>query len=314
MPAATTAPLTERVAAVRAFNRFYTKRIGVLHDHFLRTSHSLAEGRVLYELGQRDVTDVADLRRALEIDAGFLSRLLARLERRGLIARERSQDDGRRQRARLTPDGAAAFADLDRRSEEEIGALLERLGEEGQRRLVAAIDAVRNVLEDHEDRPRGEAFVLRPPHSGDYGWIVSRHGALYAQEYGWDESMEAFIARIVADYVEHRDPRREAGWIAEVDGERVGCVLCVRKDDDTAQLRLLLVEPRARGMGIGARLIDECLRFARRAGYRRITLWTNDVLHDARRLYERAGFRLEHSAPHHSFGKDLVEQTWSREL
>ena len=300
-----------RVATVRAFNRFYTNRIGVLGERLLRTPHSLTEARVLYELGQRDVTEVADLRRELEIDAGFLSRLLARLQRNGLVGRERSQADARRQRIRLTDEGRAAFAELDRRSAAEIGELLDALGEEDQRRLVAAMDVVRGVL---EDVPRSDGYVLRPAHAGDFGWIVHRHGVLYAQEYDWDETFEALVARVVADYVEQRDPRREAAWIAEVDGEPVGCVLCVRREDDVAQLRLLLVEPRARGRGIGARLIEECLRFAKRAGYRRMTLWTNDVLHEARRLYERAGFELVESAPHHSFGHDLVEQTWAREL
>jgi DNA-binding MarR family transcriptional regulator/GNAT superfamily N-acetyltransferase len=301
----------DRVAAVRAFNRFYTARIGVLHDGLLRTPHSLTEARVLYELGQREVTEVADLRRELDIDAGFLSRLLARLQRDGLVGRERSSDDARRQRVRLTREGAAAFAELDQRSAAEIGAVLGALGEEDQRRLVGAMDVVRGVLEDVS--PPG-AVVLRAPHPGDLGWIVQRHGALYAQQYGWDERFEALVARIVADYAEGHDPRREAAWIAEVDGEPAGCVLCVRREDDVAQLRLLLVEPRTRGRGIGARLIEECLRFAQRAGYARVTLWTNDVLDEARRLYERAGFELVESAPHHSFGHDLVEQTWARAL
>jgi DNA-binding MarR family transcriptional regulator/N-acetylglutamate synthase-like GNAT family acetyltransferase len=298
------------VAAVRAFNRFYTGRIGVLGDGFLRTQHSLTEARVLYELGDREVAEVADLRRDLEIDAGYLSRLLSRLEEQALVTRERSEDDGRRQRVRLTDAGAAAFAELDRRSAVEIGELLEGLGEERRRRLVAAMQAIAGLLDDD---PRADgAVVLRAPHPGDYGWIVHRHGAQYAEEYGWDETFEALVARIVADYAEHHDPKREAAWIAEVDGEPVGCVLCVRKDDATAQLRLLLVDPRARGRGIGGRLIDECMRFARRAGYEQIVLWTNDVLHDARRLYERAGFELVESGSHHAFGHDLVEQTWSR--
>jgi DNA-binding MarR family transcriptional regulator/N-acetylglutamate synthase-like GNAT family acetyltransferase len=301
----------DRVAAVRAFNRFYTNRIGVLGGGLLRTPHSLSEARVLYELGQRDVTEVADLRRDLNMDAGFLSRLLGKLQRSGLIARERSQTDGRRQRIRLTADGRAAFAQLDRRSAAETGAVLDQLDEEDQRRLVAAMDLVRGVLDGDE---RAGALVLRHAHAGDFGWIVHRHGVLYAREYGWDETFEALVARIVADFVDHRDPRREAAWIAEIDGEPVGCVLCVRREEDVAQLRLLLVEPRARGRGVGGRLIEECLRFATRAGYRRITLWTNDVLHDARRLYERAGFELVESAPHHSFGHDLVEQTWARDL
>jgi len=305
--------LDDRVAAVRAFNRFYTARIGVLRDGLLRTPHSLTEARVLYELGQRQVTEVADLRGELDIDAGFLSRLLARLQRTGLVARERSADDARRQRVRLTDDGLAAFAELDRRSADEIGAVLDALPDDDQRRLVAAMDAVRDVL---TQAPQQNGFVLRAPHPGDLGWIVQAHGRLYVQQYGWDESFEALVARIVADYAADHDARREAAWIAEVDGEPAGCVLCVRRHDDAdaAQLRLLLVEPRARGRGIGARLIEECLRFARRAGYARITLWTNDVLHEARRLYERAGFELVESAPHHSFGHDLVEQTWARSL
>lgn len=305
------AVVEDRVAAVRAFNRFYTARIGVLRDGLLRTPHSLTEARVLYELGQREVTEVADLRRELDIDAGFLSRLLARLQRDGLVARERSADDGRRQRIRLTEDGAAAFAELDRRSAEEIGAVLDALPDDDQRRLVGAMDVVREVL-DHAPAPG--AVVLRAPRPGDLGWIVQRHGALYVQQYGWDESFEALVAQIVAEYARDHDPRHEAAWIAEVDGEPAGCVLCVRREESVAQLRLLLVEPRARGRGIGARLIEECLRFAQRTGYARITLWTNDVLHEARRLYERAGFELVESAPHHSFGHDLVEQTWARPL
>jgi len=301
----------DRVAAVRAFNRFYTARIGVLRDGLLRTPHSLTEARVLYELGQREVTEVADLRRELDIDAGFLSRLLARLQRDGLVARERSREDARRMRIRLTDEGTAAFAELDRRSAAEIGAALEALDQEDQRRLVAAMDVICDVL---DDTAPPDAFVLRAPRPGDLGWIVQRHGALYAQHYCWDESFESLVARIVADYAAAHDPRREAAWIAEVNGEPAGCVLCVRREDDVAQLRLLLVDPRARGRGIGARLVDECLHFARRAGYTHITLWTNDVLHEARRIYERAGFELVESAPHHSFGHDLVEQTWARAL
>jgi DNA-binding MarR family transcriptional regulator/GNAT superfamily N-acetyltransferase len=309
MPATAT---EDRVAAVRAFNRLYTGRIGLLGEGFLHTEHSLTEARVLYELGQRDVVEVAELRRELQMDAGYLSRLLSRLEDQGLVVRERSQDDGRRQRVRLTDEGQDAFAELDRRSAAEIGALLDGLGEERQRRLVAAMEAIADVLGDAPSHDAG--FVLRPPHPGDYGWIVHRHGAQYADEYGWDETFEALVARIVADYAEGHDPRCEAAWIAEVDGEPVGCVFCVRKDDATAQLRLLLVDPRARGRGIGGRLVEECLRFARRASYERIVLWTNDVLHEARRLYERAGFELVESGRHHAFGHDLVEQTWARDL
>jgi DNA-binding MarR family transcriptional regulator/GNAT superfamily N-acetyltransferase len=315
MPATATADAgaaaDDRVAAIRAFNRFYTARIGVLRDGLLRTPHSLTEARVLYELGQHEVTEVADLRRVMDIAAGFLSRLLARLQGNGLVARERSTEDARRQRIRLTEEGSAAFAELDRRSADEIGAVLEALSEDDQQRLVAAMGAVRDVL---NHAPSTAGFVLRGPRAGDLGWIVQRHGALYAQQYGWDESFEALVAQIVAEYAREHDPRREAAWIAEVDGEPAGCALCVRREEDVAQLRLLLVDPRARGRGIGGRLIEECLRFAQRAGYARITLWTNDILHEARRLYERAGFELVESAPHHSFGHDLVEQTWARPL
>jgi DNA-binding MarR family transcriptional regulator/GNAT superfamily N-acetyltransferase len=306
-PAAAEADGTDRVAAVRAFNRFYTARIGVLRDGLLRTPHSLTEARVLYELGQREVTEVADLRREMDIDAGFLSRLLARLQRDGLVARERSTDDARRQRIRLTEEGAAAFAELDRRSADEIGAVLDALSEDDQRRLVAAMDTVHDVL---TQAPPAAGFVLRAPRPGDLGWIVGAHGRLYAEQYGWDESFEALVARLVADYAEPSQTTGQSAWIAELDGEPVGCVFCVRRDDGTAQLRLLLVEPRARGLGIGSRLVDECVRFARRSGYQSIRLWTNDVLTAARRIYEAAGFRLVDEEPHHSFGHDLVGQTW----
>jgi DNA-binding MarR family transcriptional regulator/GNAT superfamily N-acetyltransferase len=301
----------ERIAAIRAFNRFYTARIGALRDGLLATAHPLPEARLLFELGQREATDVADLRRALDLDAGYLSRLLTRLEEQGLLRRERSPDDARRQRGVLTARGRDAFRTLDERSAAEIAALLDGLREEDRDRLVQALHTVREVL---DGAPRPEPFVLRPLEPGDLGWVVHRHGVLYAEEYGWDETFEALVARVMADYAENRDPRREAGWIAEVAGRPAGCAFCVRRDERTAQLRCLLVDPAARGMGVGARLVDECLRFARRAGYEQITLWTNDVLAEARRIYERAGFVLVDEEPHRSFGHDLVGQTWSRPL
>jgi DNA-binding MarR family transcriptional regulator/GNAT superfamily N-acetyltransferase len=300
----------DRVAAVRAFNRFYTARIGVVGEGLLRTEHTLAEARLLFELGEREVTDVAGLRRDLDLDAGYLSRLLGRLEGRGLVARERSESDARRQRARLTGRGRAARAVLDERSATEIGALLHGVGGDDQDRLLQAMGTIRDVLGGERDA----GFALRAPRPGDLGWVVERHGALYAAEYGWDQSFEALVARVVADFAEHRDPARDAGWIAEAAGRRAGCVFCVGQDDRVAKLRLLLVEPSARGMGIGAALVTECLRFARESGYREITLWTNDVLVEARRIYERAGFALAGSEPHHSFGHDLVGQTWTRAL
>jgi DNA-binding MarR family transcriptional regulator/GNAT superfamily N-acetyltransferase len=304
-------PATDPVAAVRAFNRFYTSRIGVLERGLVGTPHTLAEARVLYELAQADRLEVGDLRRRMAIDAGHLSRLLARLERQGLVARERSPADGRRQLARLTAAGTGAFATLDRGSAAATEERLAGLGADQRARLVAALAEVRRLLERDAGPP---AVVLRAPRAGELGWIVQRHGALYSAEYGWNAEFEALVARIVADFASDADPAREAAWIAEVDGEPAGCVLCVREDTRTAKLRLLLVEPRARGLGLGTRLVEECLAFARRAGYREIVLWTNDVLVAARRIYERAGFDLIASEPHRSFGHDLVSQTWRRKL
>ncbi|MFL5895413.1 MAG: GNAT family N-acetyltransferase [Thermoleophilaceae bacterium] len=305
------APIDDRVAAVRAFNRFYTSQIGVLRQGLLRTRWSLTEARVIYELGRHERLPVAALRAGLAMDAGYLSRVLARLETAGIVERTRSDRDGRRQIARLTGRGRRAFATLDSRSATETRELLEAIGEPDQRRLAHAMSAIERILGGHE--PRAEP-VIRRPRPGDLGWIVARHGELYAEEYGWDEAFEALVAGIVANYAQAHDPAREAAWIAEAGGDRAGCVMCVRKSGKAAQLRLLLVEPWARRSGIGSRLIGECLSFAREAGYERVVLWTNDPLADARRLYERAGFALESEAPHHSFGHDMVEQTWEKTL
>lgn len=302
----------ERVAAVRAFTRFYTAMFEVLEEGLLHTPYSVTEARVIFELAQRDATDVAELRRDLRVDAGYMSRIAGRFEADGLITRERSHVDARRQVLQLTDQGRAVFATLDRRSAEQVAALLVDMPETDQQRLVVAMDTIRTVLADEHPPPR--TVVLRAPEPGDYGWVVARHGAIYAAEYGWDETFEGLVARIVADYVAEHDPAREAAWIAEVDGEPAGCVFCMAKDETTAQLRILLVEPSARGLKIGTRLVDECLRFAKRAGYTSIILWTNDVLVSARRIYEAAGFELVEAEPHHSFGHDLVGQYWSREL
>lgn len=301
----------QRIASVRAFNRFYTDVIGVLREGLHDTAYSLTEARVLFELAQEDPTEVAELRERLHLDAGYLSRILSRFARDGLVRRERSPADGRRQVIRLTEAGAAAFATLDVSASQDVAALLAGLGEGDQRRLEEAMDTIRTVLQ--QGAPAGHC-TLRPLRPGDLGWVVHRHGALYWQEYGWDEQFEALVARIVADYVDRGVRERQSAWIAEVDGRPAGCVFCTRKDDVTAQLRLLLVEPSARGRGVGSRLVEECLRFARAAGYQRMTLWTNDVLRDARRLYERAGFTLDREEAHHSFGCDLVGQHWSRPL
>lgn len=300
-----------RIAAVRAFNRFYTSRIGALREGLLQSPYSLTEARAIFELAQKERLEVSDLRRALDVDPGYLSRILSRFDAAGLVTRERSTADGRRQVVELTPRGRAEFAVLDKRSSAETGGLLSDLAEEEQRRLVASMEAIRGIL----GGPRAlDRVSLRSPRPGDFGWIVERHGALYTEEYGWDDSFEALVARIVADYLEHRDTVREAAWIAELAGGRAGCVLCVREDARTARLRLLLVEPAARGTGIGSRLVDECIAFARGAGYERLTLWTNDVLAEARRIYERAGFELVEEEPHRSFGHDLVGQNWTLTL
>ena len=299
------------VAAVRAFNRFYTNVIGLLRGKYLGTPYSLTEARLLFELAQRDASEVTDLRRAVDIDAGYLSRILGRFDDDGLITRQRSAADGRRQVIRLTGAGRAAVAGLDARSAAQTGQMLAGVRDDDRRRLLDAMRVITDVL-TRSPRPRG--YLLRAPQPGDMGWVVQRNAAVYAEEFGWDASYEALVARIVADYVDHKDPEGEAAWIAEVDGAPAGAVFCVREDATTARLRLLLVEPWARGLGIGSRLVEEVLRFARGAGYSAITLWTNDVLADARRIYQQAGFTLDDETPHHSFGQDLVGQNWSRLL
>lgn len=316
------APAPERVAAVRRFNRFYTRRIGVLDEGHLRSSYSLGEVRVLYELARWHDADggeptATELARELALDPGYLSRMLRGFEQRGLLARSPSPTDGRQSNLRLTPAGQAAFAELDTRARDDVAATLSALGDADQQRLLEAMRIVESVL----SRPlagdgRSRPYVLRPPHAGDFGWVVARHGALYAAAYGWDDRFEALVARIVSDFVDHQDPKRERCWIAECEGVNVGSIFLVKDPErpGVAKLRLLLVEPSARGVGIGRRLVDECTRFARQAGYHTITLWTNSVLTSARRIYEAAGYRLVHEAPHHSFGHDLVGQTWELAL
>ncbi|MFC4589741.1 bifunctional helix-turn-helix transcriptional regulator/GNAT family N-acetyltransferase [Sphaerisporangium corydalis] len=303
--------MDELVAGVRAFNRFYTRVIGVLGAEMLDTSYSLTEARVLFELDRRGSMEAGELRRMLGLDAGYLSRMLARFETGGLVTRERSAADARRQIVLLSEAGHAVFRTLDAASAAAVRELLAPLGQEDRRRLISAMTTIQGVL---GGPPRPEPYVIRPPRPGDLGWVVHRHGTLYAEEQGWDETFEAMTARIAADYAEDHDPKRETGWIAEVDGEPVGSVFCVRRDDRTAQLRLLLVEPGTRGMGIGGRLVEECLAFARRSGYERIMLMTIAALAGARRIYERAGFRLdeEHTAP--AYGTEVTFQTWSRDL
>jgi len=299
------------VAAVRGFNRFYTNVIGLLRGKYLDTPYSLTEARLLFELAQRDTSEVTGLRRTVDIDPGYLSRILARFESDELITRQRSAADARRQVIQLTAIGRSVVAGLDAQSAKQTRGLLAGLRDDDRRRL---LDAMRVITEALTESPQPRGYLLRAPRPGDMGWVVQRNGAVYAEEFGWDSSYEALVARIVADYVDHRDPEAEAAWIAEVDGGPAGCVFCVRENAATARLRLLLVEPWARGLGIGARLVEEVLRFARQAGYAQITLWTNDVLAGARRIYQRAGFTLDNEHRHHSFGQDLTGQNWSRRL
>jgi len=297
----------ERVAYVRAFNRSYTSALGLLGDEYLHTRWNVSEARVIYELATCGGADAATLRTELGLDSGYLSRILARFEADGLVERTPSPADRRRQSVTLTAAGRKEFAQLNRRSAREVGKVLAAHPEHDQRRLVEAMATITDVLTGHRDGP---AVTLRAPEPGDFGWVVARHGALYAREYGWDQSFERLVAGIVAAF----DPSTDRAWIAELDHERAGTVLCVHHDDTTAKLRTLLVEPSARGLGLGTRLVDAVIRHARNRGYTTLTLWTNDVLTAARRIYERAGFALEHEHPHRAFGHDLVEQTWSRTL
>jgi len=312
MSASQPATLDRAAAELRAFNRFYTRRIGVLNEGLLGSALSLTETRVLYELHARGGAVAADLARELELDPGYLSRLLAGFRRKRWIRSTPEADDRRRQRIVLTAAGAAAFAPLDRRSQDEAAGLLGNLDAAARQQFGAAQRTIRRVLGDASQTPA--PIVLRAHRPGDIGRIAQRHGELYAQEYGWDERFEALVAGILARFVENLKPARERCWIAERDGEFLGCVFLVEKDADTAQLRLLLVEPAARGHGLGRQLVGECLRFARGAGYVRVVLWTNSVLHAARRIYESFGFRLVQQGKHKSFGKALVEQTWELDL
>lgn len=301
-----------RVAAVRRFNRFYTRRIGALQEGVLRTPFSLTEGRVLYEVAHRVGCTASELARDLGLDAGYLSRILRGFEGRGLIARVESEADARVMHLELTAAGREAFAPLHRRSDEEIGAMLAALPVAEQQRLVAAMARIETLLAGPEE---GRApFVLRPHRVGDLGWIVHRQAVLYAEEYAWDIRYEALIAGICAAFVRDFDPARERCWVAERDAEILGSVFLVRDSETVARLRLLYVEAHARGLGLGRRLVDECIRFARSAGYRSLTLWTCDILVSARKIYEAAGFRLIKEGPYQNFGHSLVAQDWELDL
>lgn len=300
-----------QVKAVRAFNRFYTQRIGVL-KRYLDTDFTLTEVRVLYELAHRPSLTARDLVRDLELDPGYLSRILRRFEDKGWIAREPAPHDGRQHLLRLTEDGYATFAPLQQKSRDETAALLSTVPKEARPRFIQALGTVQQLL---EPAPREQRkVVLRDPRPGDLGWVVQAHGELYAREYGFDRSFEGLVAQIVSDFVRDFDPQREKAWIAEVDGERAGSVFLVRKSATVAKLRLLILAPEARGLGLGSRLVDECIAFARGAGYRRLVLWTQSNLTAARAIYASRGFALKASEPNDAFGQQLVSETWERPL
>jgi DNA-binding MarR family transcriptional regulator/GNAT superfamily N-acetyltransferase len=304
--------LLQRIDVVRQFNRFYTQKIGVLHEGLLHSPLSLTEVRVLYELAHRERPVASELVKDLGLDPGYLSRILSSFKAKGLVDSKPSEQDGRQSILWLTQKGKAVFAPLNERALEEIRIMLGALSEGDQVRLVEAMQRIIELLTlpSKSKTP----YLLRPHQPGDMGWVVHRHGVLYAQEYGWDETFEGLVASIVSKFIQDFDSKRERCWMAEVDGEIVGSVFLVKDSQTAAKLRLLLVEPNARGLGIGKRMVNECIRFARQTGYRKVVLWTNNVLIAARRIYEQAGFKLVHEEPHHSFGHDLVGETWELEL
>jgi DNA-binding MarR family transcriptional regulator/N-acetylglutamate synthase-like GNAT family acetyltransferase len=305
------------VEAMRRFSRFYTRRIGLLQEEFLGTEFSLTEGRVLYELAHKRESTAAAIAAALGVDAGYLSRILSAFEKKKLIAKTASPTDRRQSILTLTALGRKAFAPLEARSSEQVGKMISILPESKKKRLVEAMQIVEDLLGGggvEAERATPTGYVLRPPQVGDLGWVVHRQGALYWQEWGYDERFEALVAEIVAKFVQNLDAKRERCWIAERDEEIVGSVFLVKESEKTAKLRLLYVEPSARGLGIGARLVAECVRFARQAGYEKIVLWTQSELDAARHVYERAGFRVVEKKEHQSFGKDLTAEVWELEL
>ena len=303
------------VAAFRRFNRFYTKHVGALDEGYQHSRFSLTEARVLYELGSRDVANATAIREELSLDPGYLSRILRNFSSAGLVSRKRASKDRRQVVLTLTAKGRRAFLELDSKSNERAKEVLNTLVPAERRQLLSAITGVEQLL-SHRAKSAPRSVVIREPRPGDIGWAIFAHGELYARQFAWNAEFEALVAKLFADFANLHDPAAERMWIAELDGERVGCVFVVRnaEDPNVAQLRCLLVDPKGRGLGIGTRLVDECVAFARSAGYRAIMLWTNDVLISARRIYEGAGFTLDHEYQHHSFGHDLVAQVWRRDL
>jgi len=303
--------LDQQIASIRSFNRFYTRKIGVIEPKLLDSPWSLQEARIIYEIAQRRTCTATDLVREVGLDAGYVSRTLQALQRRQIISRKPSKDDGRVSEIVLTAKGKAAFAELDTRSRGDIAALLDRLSDNERSILINAMAAIEQALEPRRQRI---GYRLRTHRPGDIGWVISRHGAVYAQEFGWDIGFEALVAEIAAQFVKNYDPVCEHCWIAEINGEPVGSIFLVKASNEVAKIRLLLVENKARGLGIGRALVDECIRFAKSAGYASITLWTQSILLAARGIYQHAGFRLVKEEKHHSFGADLVGEIWELKL
>ncbi len=308
--------LSSRIASVRHFNRFYTRAIGVLQEGWLDGPFSLTEVRVLYELAHREKATATVVGNSLELDPGYLSRILSAFEKLGVIEKTASEDDGRLTHLALTAKGREQFAPLDARTNQQVQGILEKLSENEQRQLVGAMETIEKLLAPPETResPTKASYLLRPHQPGDMGRVVHRQAVLYSQEYGYDEEFEAFAAGIVAKFILHYDPKRERCWIAEKDGQIVGSVFVVAKSRTVAKLRLLYVEPHARGLGIGSRLVRECLRFARQVGYKKMVLWTQSELDAARHVYKQAGFKVVEKKKHHSFSKDLVAEVWELSL
>ncbi len=305
----------ESIGRVRRFNRFYTRQLGVLRKTYLESPYSLGEARVLYEIAQGGTPTASDIGRALDLDAGYLSRTLRNFEKRGLIERKASASDGRQSHLALSPQGRKTFAPLERRSQRDVGAMLGRLAPGDAARLIAAMTTIEQLLDgappEDTTQPR---YTLRQPRHGDFGWIVKRHAELYAQEYGWGAPFEGVCAQIVADFINTFDDRRERCWIADIDGDNVGSIMLAKDSESVARIRLLLVDPKARGLGLGRHLTDECIRFARAAGYRKMTLWTHEVLTAARHIYRQAGFQLMRSEQHESWGRPVVSEYWDLDL
>jgi DNA-binding MarR family transcriptional regulator/GNAT superfamily N-acetyltransferase len=303
--------IAAQVSAIRAFNRFYTRKIGVV-DGIASSPFSLAEARVLYELAHREQPTATDIRKELGLDAGYISRILRDFERRKLVTRQQSKTDERQRILLLTAKGRRAFAPLDERSNRDVATMLEKLWPTARKRLVEALQTAYRLLS--EKAASSTPYLLRQHEPGDMGWMVHRQAILYAEEYGWDGTYEALAAEIVAQFIRNYDAKRERCWIVERDGARVGAVFVAKASNEIAKLRLLHVEPEARGLGIGKRLVEECVRFARQAGYQKMTLWTQSILQTARHIYTEAGFQVVREEPHHNFGKDLTGETWELDL